>query len=312
MSQGSKPRTQFTGRLPAGLQAVYQTSVRQVTAAPEPIGSFESSFQFRLTQTLLDSAQAHKSADDPAPKKAVQYEPHKKGRPATSPKKPQTNVPSIMGQPLRVTLDQVHVTLPKRFFVNGKLLAKQLEGVSYLASLLPDGSLSNLHVEGPLPKDLTASLERLGRSLNRLQPPIPRLALGKGAAWRVTSLFRVGGHLSLPHTDIQVTMITDYHLDAFEQTPYGRAGKISTTVSVQGKNKSTTVPISATGRGKGSILLLVSPSLVLSHSSQTTIESSVQGKKSSNSTFMKLTLQSLKQPKNKDVRAQTGKNGRHR
>ncbi len=293
-SQGASPKIRLSGTLPPGIVAKYQGVVNQVTSAPDPVGSFESSFEFVLVETTLDGGSSAPDSDSVHKNESNKAQGTKNGPTDDSARKAARDLAQAV--PLRVFLENVRLSLPKRLHVDSALLEKRLRNISYLAKMLPDGTLAGFHVEGHLPKDITAPLEELGRSLNRLQPPTPKIAVGVGARWRVVSKFDAKGHLSLRHTDIAVTMTTDYHLSKWEQTKYGKAAVIDMTISVEGHNSSKAVPISAKGSGKGRLVLLVSAPILVSHKSTTTIKSQVQDKSSANTSVLDLRLSSLKHP----------------
>lgn len=146
-----------------------------------------------------------------------------------------------------------------------------LKGTTLTGTLVPSGGLRDLHAEATtkLPPALAQQLDSLAKSFEQIAVPLPRSAVGNGAAWRHRRTIDQSGMKLLSVTTIVVSAI-DEHGFAFTST--SSLGGPDQTVTLMNHPIRMT-SIGGVGTGKGTIdlrsLVMTGESTMSFHSDMT-------------------------------------------
>jgi len=299
LSLGQGPKRALRYHLNDGMVIRYRGDIHQVTAAPDPIGSFEAKYEFELVQSVHAASGRDEASRNGRSENGTDVQGGKDAKNGSkhAAKKPgKRNGGSIADKAMSVdyALEHISIGLPKRLKLNTTLMDRTLSGLHFQTTLFPNGSMTDFRATGDLPRPIAADLKDLAHTLATLHPRLPNNPVGKGASWKLTSWFQLSAHLSSADTNIDTTIETTYHLIGFKHSKWGPVASLSFTVQVTGRNRSKTLPIVAIGKGKGVLDLVLPYCIPLSHQGSTTVTTKVQDNESSNTTIIHVNLQSLK------------------
>ena len=150
-------------------------------------------------------------------------------------------------------LDRSGTDLTDLEFVRLTAAVQQVVGVRGTAVVPPSGSATRLRLHAPAgaAPEVLATLDQLEQQLGRLVPPLPRVAVGRGARWRVTETLRSGGVVVDRTTTYRVVALTgsrvDYEAEVRQEARPDRGAGPSTSAGPAAELVTATVSGTTTG-----------------------------------------------------------------
>ncbi len=267
LDPGREPRRELAYGFQRPASATYTVRIRQVSEAPEPIGSYEASYAMRLS---------------------LDVRPEAPPQPSRNRKPGARDAKAPPGTWYEYVLQNLQFDLPQRLDVDPELAKEKLQGTRFSFLLDPSGRI--LRQKDTLER--AAAGKRRANHFLTIHPRLPASPVGPGARWQVETVFRTAPGIFFG-TKIETRLTATYTLSAWARTRFGTAAKLDVATEIRAESTTAHFPVRAQGQGKASLLLLAN-GLIVSYRGNVQMAATARDTSSRSRTTYRIQLETLR------------------